>query len=50
MLDRLYSSPTSLDRSKLCVVPGKYVKVLYVDVEVRPLIFPRLVEGVMELF
>ncbi|KAG0729376.1 Exosome complex exonuclease RRP42 [Chionoecetes opilio] len=34
MLDGLYASPMSLDRSRLCVVPGKYVKVLYVDVEI----------------
>ncbi|KAK8390341.1 hypothetical protein O3P69_010192 [Scylla paramamosain] len=34
MLDRLYSSPLSLDTSRLCVVPGKHVKVLYVDVEI----------------
>lgn len=34
MMDRLYSSPYTLDRSCLCVVPGKHVKVLYVDIEV----------------
>ncbi|KAK7074882.1 Exosome complex component RRP42 [Halocaridina rubra] len=34
MLERVYSSPRTLDTSKLCVVPGKYVKVLYVDIEI----------------
>ncbi|XP_045621160.1 exosome complex exonuclease RRP42 [Procambarus clarkii] len=34
MLERVYSSPHTLDTSKLCVVPGKHVKVLYVDIEV----------------
>ncbi|KAK3873203.1 hypothetical protein Pcinc_021772 [Petrolisthes cinctipes] len=34
MMDRLYSSPYTLDRSCLCVVPGKHVKVLYVDIEI----------------
>ncbi|KAG7176928.1 Exosome complex exonuclease RRP42-like, partial [Homarus americanus] len=34
MLERVYSSPHTLDTSKLCVVPGKYVKGLYVDIEI----------------
>ncbi|XP_071551479.1 exosome complex exonuclease RRP42-like [Panulirus ornatus] len=34
MLERVYSSPHTLNTSKLCVVPGKHVKVLYVDIEI----------------
>ncbi|KAB7501717.1 Exosome complex exonuclease RRP42 [Armadillidium nasatum] len=33
MLDKLYSSPKSFDKSKLCIVPGKHVKAFYIDVE-----------------
>ena len=34
MLEKLYSSPRSFDKSKLSVIPGKYVKAFYIDVEV----------------
>ncbi|XP_076069638.1 exosome complex exonuclease RRP42-like isoform X2 [Oratosquilla oratoria] len=34
MLERLYSSPFTIDKTKLCVVPGKYVRVLYIDIEI----------------
>ncbi|CAL4167116.1 unnamed protein product [Meganyctiphanes norvegica] len=34
MLERVYSSPQTLDTSKLVVVPGKFVKALYVDIEI----------------
>lgn len=34
MLERVYSSPHTLNTAKLCVVPGKHVKVLYVDIEI----------------
>lgn len=34
MLEKVYSSPHTLDTSKLCVVAGKYVKGLYVDIEI----------------
>ncbi|XP_068226656.1 exosome complex exonuclease RRP42 [Palaemon carinicauda] len=34
MLERVYSSPHTLDTRKLCVVEGKYAKALYVDIEI----------------
>lgn len=34
MLQRVYSSPHTLNTASLCVVPGKRVKALCVDIEV----------------
>ncbi|XP_063609050.1 exosome complex exonuclease RRP42-like [Penaeus indicus] len=34
MMERVYSSPHTLDRSKLCVVKGKHVRGLYIDIEI----------------